>query len=265
MDSHRPDLSSTGSPATLLGVWAHPDDEAYLSAGLMARFIEAGDRVVCIHATDGERGTPDPDAWPPARLARVRVAELAASLAALGVTESMRLGLPDGGLDALDATSAIDTITDVVTSVQPDLVVTFGPDGMTGHPDHRAVSRWATTAWQRAGMPGELLYATTTEEFVARHQHLYKQHRLVFEPGLPLRTPRHEVALDVALDPTELDRKHVALRAHASQTDLVIAELGAQTFRRWSDHESFRRPSAAEITAAIPDVPYATTTQGAMR
>jgi LmbE family N-acetylglucosaminyl deacetylase len=48
---------------TIVGVWAHPDDEAYLSGGLMAAAGDAGSRVVCVTATRGERGTPDPEAW----------------------------------------------------------------------------------------------------------------------------------------------------------------------------------------------------------
>ena len=44
---------------TVLGVWAHPDDEAYLAGGLMAAAVDAGARVVCVTATRGERGTPD--------------------------------------------------------------------------------------------------------------------------------------------------------------------------------------------------------------
>ncbi|HEX6311555.1 MAG TPA: PIG-L family deacetylase [Acidimicrobiia bacterium] len=231
---------------TLVGVWAHPDDEAYLSAGLMARIAASGGRVVCVHATDGERGTPDPRSWPPSRLAPVRVAELTASLAALGVTESIRLGLPDGGLDALDGTAQAEALRQLLDDIAPDVIVTFGPDGMTGHPDHRTVSRWTTDAWRHRGRSGELLYATTTDGFVDRNRDLYERHTLVFEPGLPERTPPQQVALDVALDSAELDRKLVALRAHSSQTDAVIAELGADRFRHWFDHETFRRPSAAE-------------------
>src|SRR5947209_18653369 len=72
---------------TIVGVWAHPDDEAYLSAGLMAAAVEAGNRVVCVTATRGEHGTYDPESWPPERLARARERELLASLGAIGVRE----------------------------------------------------------------------------------------------------------------------------------------------------------------------------------
>ena len=55
---------------TVLGIWAHPDDEAFLSAGLMAAARDAGQRVVCVTATLGEHGTSDPGSWPPNRMAR---------------------------------------------------------------------------------------------------------------------------------------------------------------------------------------------------
>lgn len=81
---------------TIVAVWAHPDDEAFLSAGLMAMAAGAGSRVVCVTATRGEHGTSDPAQWPPTRLAAVRERELAASLTALGVDEHHWLGMEDG-------------------------------------------------------------------------------------------------------------------------------------------------------------------------
>ena len=54
---------------TILSVWAHPDDETYLCAGLMARAVRSGARVVCVTATRGELGSSDPERWPPGRAA----------------------------------------------------------------------------------------------------------------------------------------------------------------------------------------------------
>jgi LmbE family N-acetylglucosaminyl deacetylase len=85
-------ISDAARLGTVLGIWAHPDDEAFLSGGLMAAARDAGNRVVCVTATLGEHGTDDPRCWPPARLAAVRERELHASLAALGVTEHHLLG-----------------------------------------------------------------------------------------------------------------------------------------------------------------------------
>ena len=72
-----------GSLGTILGVWAHPDVEAYLAGGLMAMATDHGSRVVCVTATRGEFGTADPRRRPD-RLAAQRTAELARCLAVLG-------------------------------------------------------------------------------------------------------------------------------------------------------------------------------------
>ena len=153
------------SRRTLLGVWAHPDDEAYTSAGLMADFRRRGDRVVVITATLGEHGTGDPATWPPRRLAALRHTELRNSLAALDVDELHLLGYKDGDCEQGDGTQAI---ARHIADIDPDLIVTFGPDGMTGHPDHRAISRWTTDAWATTRPDADLLYATLTAEFHRR-------------------------------------------------------------------------------------------------
>ena len=117
----------------------------------MARTIRSGGRVACRHATRGERGTDDPHAWPPDRLAPHRAAELAASLALLGVVDHAYLGYRDGECAQVPLAEVVPPLVDLIRRVRPDYVVTFGPDGITGHPDHIAVSRWVTAAWCGAG------------------------------------------------------------------------------------------------------------------
>jgi LmbE family N-acetylglucosaminyl deacetylase len=229
---------------TVLGVWAHPDDESYLSAGLMALARRAGNRVVCVSATLGEHGTDNPDRWPPPRLALVRDAEVKAALAALGVDDHRVLGFEDGTLAAIDTGVGADTIVRLLHDVRPDTLVTFGPDGMTGHPDHCAVSRWVTEAWQRTGGHARLLYATTTDEFADEFADLHDEID-VFGPGLPLRTPVRDVALTVDLD-TELQSvKLAALRAHASQVEPLIAMIGEERFTAWFRRETFTNRRSA--------------------
>ncbi len=233
---------------TVLGIWAHPDDEAYLSGGLMAAAAGAGARVVCVTATSGERGSPDPHLWPPARLARLREAELAASLAVLGVTEHRHLGYPDGGCARVPAGLAVGRLAHIIAEVRPDTVLTFGPDGMTGHPDHRTVSAWTTWA-VRQSTPGtgpRLLYATTSAPWCDRFHGLHQALR-IFPPGLPPRVPQDEAAVDVVLPDDLLDRKVAALRAHASQVDPLIDLMGETTFRDWIAHECFRLPLPSEV------------------
>src|SRR5215831_19725313 len=99
---------------TIVGVWAHPDDEAYLSAGLMAAAVDAGNRVVCVTATRGEHGTSDASTWPRTRLARTRTWELEASLAALGVREHHWLTYADGACASAHSPTAIASIRTII-------------------------------------------------------------------------------------------------------------------------------------------------------
>ncbi|MEV4414797.1 PIG-L family deacetylase [Catellatospora sp. NPDC049609] len=224
---------------TVLGVWAHPDDEVYLSAGLMALARDAGRRVVCVTATLGERGTGDPAQWPPARLAAVRAHEQRASLAVLGVTEHHVLGLPDGDCAEHPADDAVARLVAIIEQVRPDTILTFGPDGFTGHADHQAVSRWATAARALAAPEARLLYATTTDDFLHRWQHVYDRLDVFLADGLPARTPPELLSLHLALDGELADRKLVALRAQATQTAALVAMLGEQTMRDWCATEAF--------------------------
>ena len=232
-----------GRRPTLLGVWAHPDDEAYLSAGLMAQFVRRGGRVVVVTATRGEAGTADPGAWPPARLAARRERELRASLAAVGVDELHLLGHPDGGCHLVDGA---DRIADLVDQVQPDLIVTFAPDGLTGHSDHRAVSRWTTSARDAVRPEADLWYATVTPEFHDEWGPVNEAANFFYpdQPDTP-RTPVADLVHHAALGDELLDLKFAALAAHATQTAALIDRVGSSPYREWWRYESFRRAGAS--------------------
>jgi LmbE family N-acetylglucosaminyl deacetylase len=224
---------------TIMGVWAHPDDEAYLSGGLMAMAADAGARVVCVTATRGELGTSEPEQWPPERLAALREAELARSLGVLGVTEHHWLGYRDGSCMDADPEEAVARLSAVIDRVRPDTVVTFGSDGHTGHPDHRAVSAWVDAAFHRGDLLGtRLLHAAVTHQW-ARAWSTFHQELSVFEDGLPATVDDDRLVLDLALDGTILARKVQALVAQASQTTGLISHLGAERYAQWVGRESF--------------------------
>ncbi len=224
---------------TVLGIWAHPDDEAFLSAGLMAAARDAGQRVVCVTATLGEHGTDDPGGWPPTRMARVREREWHASLAALGVTEHHLLGLTDGTCASAPHERIVAHLARIIRVVAPDTIVTFGPDGMTGHEDPPTVPAWASDAHAVAAPEARLLYATTTEDFVRDWEPHRDTFNVFLADGLPLRTPAAELAVQLRLDAAAVDRKIVALRAQASQTTGLFAALGEERVRRWWSTETF--------------------------
>jgi LmbE family N-acetylglucosaminyl deacetylase len=249
-------------PRHVMGIWPHPDDEAYLSAGLMARMTDAGRSVTVLTLTRGEKGTSDPADFDQPHFAAHRERELRASLAEVGVRDVRVVGYRDGECDLVDAEEAISRIAEEITSVGPDLLVTFGPDGITGHRDHRIVSAWVTEAWRRVGGTA-LKYATMSDDFVARHADLHDRIGLFAELTAdgPASYPPDQIALACELSEVELDRKRRALARHASQTASLAAMMGEETYRLWWRTEWFRRPTPQEASSCALRSPHATGTR----
>jgi LmbE family N-acetylglucosaminyl deacetylase len=222
----------------VLGVWAHPDDEAYLSAGLMALVAETGGQVVCVTATRGERGTADPESWPPQRLGALREQELAESLSILGVEDHRWLSHADGECETVPQDQGMAEISAIIGDVRPDTVVTFGPDGMTGHRDHITVGDWTTIAAHKADHRPRVLHAAVDDSIIGALDHTLS--RLgIYGPQGPPRVARHEAAVVLDLPEHTLDQKVAALRAQASQTGQLIEDMGESTYRQWISVEAF--------------------------
>jgi LmbE family N-acetylglucosaminyl deacetylase len=221
---------------TVLMVWAHPDDETYLAGGLSLALAQAGHRVVCVTATRGEAGGVGAD------LAAIRTKELEEALDLLGVQEHQWLDYPDGGCAAVDEDAAAGRIEAILDAVAPDTVVTFGPDGFTGHPDHRAVSRWVDRALAAttSRRPVTLLHAVSREEPV--DQGLDDDFG-IFDLGRPRSLPDAEIDVLLPLPDDLLDRKVSALVLQESQTAGLIELVGLPRFRAWVSTEALARPA----------------------
>lgn len=226
---------------TILGVWAHPDDETYLSAGLMAQAVRNGQRVVCLTATKGEAGSQDEDRWPPARLAAIRAAELMESLRILGVTEHHWLGYPDGGCYRVEVDEVVSRLAGILDEVRPDTVLTFGPDGQTGHPDHIAVCDWTTRAVADAPTGTALYYSTVTPEW-------WEGPGLALEPfdvwfaGRPAITAVDDLAINFIPDGELMELKYRAIEAQESQSAGLLAAIGKDFFLEFARAETYRFP-----------------------
>jgi LmbE family N-acetylglucosaminyl deacetylase len=230
-----------GALGRVLGIWAHPDDETYLSGGLMAAAARNGQPTMCITATCGEHGTTDPMRWPPRRLARQRRRELRRALRILGVHHRVQLRLADGGLADVDPERAVDELIVRIGRFRPDTVVTFGPDGFTGHRDHQVVGEWATTASRLAGVQ-RVLHTARNSAWIAQFDTAHQRFP-IFYPGYPQPVADCDIVLDLVLDDTALDQKTTALLAHRTQTDAIIAALGCSEWREWFRRETFVDPA----------------------
>jgi LmbE family N-acetylglucosaminyl deacetylase len=229
---------------TILGVWGHPDDEAYLSAAIMAAAADAGQRVVCVTATRGELGTSDPKTWPPEKLAAERTRELEACLATLGVKEHHWLDYPDGGCGDVDPEGPVARLTVLMADVRPDTVLTFDPVGGTGHVDHIAACEWTTAAFARAALPGSrLFYATKTHEWNERFFEVVDPARVMMVEGMELEgVPAASLALYVKAEGALLERKFAALACQATQVGPFIEAYGEAFYTHLVAEEFFRTP-----------------------
>jgi LmbE family N-acetylglucosaminyl deacetylase len=227
----------------MLGVWAHPDDEAWLAGALMAASVRAGRRVVCVTATRGELGTTDPARWPLEGLAEVRTVEMARCLEILGVTEHLWLDYPDGGCADVPPEEPVAKLVALMEEIRPDSVLSFGPDGMTGHTDHQTTCSWATEAFRRAAPPGaRLLYATKTPEFLELWLP-YLPPEVMMDPNAQVpSTPKAELAVEFEVPEDLLGLKMAALRAQESQITPLLEGLDSEVFRAFCRWEFFRNP-----------------------
>jgi LmbE family N-acetylglucosaminyl deacetylase len=139
----------------LMAILAHPDDESLGFGGILAKSAAEHIETALVTATLGERGwTGDPREYPGAEaLGRIREKELQAAAQALGIGSLDLLGYLDGELDRAEPSEVVAKIVAHLRRVRPDVVVTFGPDGAYGHPDHIAISQFATAAIVEAANP----------------------------------------------------------------------------------------------------------------
>jgi LmbE family N-acetylglucosaminyl deacetylase len=132
----------------LMAVLAHPDDESLGIGGTLAKYAAEGIATYLITATRGERGrfcdakeSPDPRI-----VGKTREGELLAAAKELGLREVQFLDYRDTELDQVDPREASGKIAAHLRRVQPHVVITFGPEGAYGHPDHIAISQLTTAA-----------------------------------------------------------------------------------------------------------------------
>jgi len=221
-------------PHTLLTFHAHPDDEALLTAGVMAKAADAGHRVVAVFATAGEAGDADPRAHGAGEaLGRERKAEAEAAAAVLGVDAVIFLGYgdsgsqsvngpwADGAFAAADVEEAASRLAEVLRAEGADVVTVYDRFGGYGHPDHVQVHRVGLRAAALAGTP-VLLEATISRELLRAGAELAGTLGYALGASFQPETfdtwylPEAEITTVVDVS-GQLDRKRAAMSAHASQ------------------------------------------------
>jgi len=214
----------------LLVVLAHPDDESFGLGGTLAKYAAEGARVALICATRGEAGIA---AMSPEEAGQVREQELRAAAATLGIAEVRFLGYRDGELAQADPERVVAQLVSAMRDIRPHVVITFGPDGISGHSDHIAIHDLTTQAFDRAGLSARLYYVTPSE---ATWQGCGV-------PPSPAQDGRPVVAVDIG---AHLVTKVQAMQCHASQNPPYPGRPEEEAIRM-ACHEYFTlaRPAVA--------------------
>jgi LmbE family N-acetylglucosaminyl deacetylase len=236
-------------PGPILLVFAHPDDESSSVGGTTAKYTERGVSVDLICATRGEKGTRL-DVPPEVDISIVREAGLRAAAAVTGIREIYLLGYMDGCLEKVDTGEIASRILNIMRHVQPEIVITFGPDGISGHPDHKAISNAATLAFDmstEAGTGPRKLYYVTIPESVLTD--------LGGENANGVMTrPDDEVTAIIDIS-GHLDTKIRALQAHSSQQDARwLAEIFQQAAESTGVSREFLHLARPKKTSRETDI-----------
>ena len=143
--------SSCHDRPTVLAAFAHPDDEVFRCGGTLALLARRGVRVQTLTATRGGGGScGDPPLCTRDRLPDVREEELRCACRALGIEAPWLLDYEDGTLSTVDDQEGAAHVLDAIDELRPQVLITWPPDGLSGHPDHVAVSRWTRLAFEAA-------------------------------------------------------------------------------------------------------------------
>jgi LmbE family N-acetylglucosaminyl deacetylase len=215
----------------LLAVFAHPDDETFRCGGTLALLARRGLRVQVLTATRGQAGScGDPPLCAPEELPAVRERELRCACEALGIQPPILFDYQDGRLSEADPPKVVSEILAVIREVRPQMMLTYGPDGISGHRDHIAIGRYATDAFRRAADVGAL-YSIAVPRSLAETLGM-KQIHTVPDSAITL-------TVDIA---AVWESKMAAIRCHRTQLgESPILRASSEKQRLFLGTEHFQR------------------------
>jgi LmbE family N-acetylglucosaminyl deacetylase len=236
------DQKNVANLGSILGIWAHPDDESWSSAGLMKLAKLNGQKVGLVTATNGEAGeSADENKWPKERLGEIRKKELENCLCYIGDVEQFWLGYKDGKMVNTNAQSAVDEIVSIIKVFKPDTVITFEPNGITGHEDHKLISMWSNLAVEQSGMCIQILHAVESrEKYEQTGRDLDGEFNIFFNIKEPVLVAERDADVLVKLEGKILECKMCCLKAHSSQTSQMLSDAsGREALKLFASTECF--------------------------
>lgn len=264
---------------SLMGIFAHPDDESFGMAGTLARATMGGHRAAIVCATRGEEGKiADPSLATLEKLGQVREQELRNACAAVGVTDVSFLDYVDGHLAEADVDEAVGRVVYHIRRFRPDVVVTFAANGGYGHVDHMAIHRMTLSAIEAATNPAryaeyelephrvrKVYFQAMPRERVLQMRDEARKRGEDFIPGgdeatIPVEEmgmPMSDITTFVKLTGDEFEAKIRSMMSHATQmpADSPWARATPDELRAFMGTEVFQfaPPPLSESEYAMPE------------
>jgi N-acetylglucosamine malate deacetylase 2 len=220
-----------------LGIVAHPDDESFLFAGTSLKFAEEGKKMVVICATKGEKGADRMNRnLSEDQMATLRVAELKKACTILKCKCAEYFKYADGGLDKVDYPKLVDELGESIEHYHPEVILTFGPEGVSGHRDHIVIGKASIEAARKAkhkvkeiwlsSMPASSIGAFNEHLSTRRVHHTHYEKQIL--EGVP---DGQLLKIDIQ---KYAEEKHKALQAHQSQ---YLPHFYLDTFQKYEYFE----------------------------
>ncbi len=224
---------------TIVFVGAHPDDETFLAGGLLAAAVRNGQKVACISATRGEKGVQDETRWPADKLGNIRQHEWDLALKCLSIDQCQFLGFEDGRCHEVATEQGRAALAGALDIYNPDTIITFGPEGLTGHPDHQAVSHWVDELTKDKDIA--VYHGVIDEQSYKSQAELDKRFNFFFNIEKPPVLPVEKCSLVFDLSDELCDMKAAALKSMPSQYDQLFKTLPSDFVRTSFARECFVR------------------------
>lgn len=197
----------------ILGIFAHPDDEAIIIGGTLAKAVSLGHEVYLVCATKGEASSAyDRDYCTEAQLPQVRSEEFLRACSLLGVLEGKLLDFVDGTLAAQEESAGVSALMAEIRRIMPDMIITFEPEGISFHADHKTIHRWVMKALEDSWFDSRSteIYWATVNQGAGRSRE-----------GKLMGHPAKDITSRVVIEPWKAT-KQAAVMAHRTQMPLFL-------------------------------------------
>jgi LmbE family N-acetylglucosaminyl deacetylase len=241
----------------ILLLLAHPDDETFGPGGTVAKYAAEGADVYLATATRGEMGMlGDPPVTDRAHLGEVRAAELLSAADILGIRKVSFLGFVDGQLADIPRERIVEKAVEQIRWTRPHVVIGFGPEGVSRHPDHKVMCSVALEAFDAAADPNRFPHQLVDGILPWAPCKLYQfeiAQEILDGWDVPLAGVPQAKLTTIVDTSGYVDRKIEAFHSHKTQTKDSSRILSREGFREFARRETYVLANSRVAPVSLPE------------